>query len=66
MHLKRKSQNTSQIKYWLIKVVNVIIKSFKDFFKINNTEMYSTYNKGKSAVAEKFIRTIKKKKNLNI
>ena len=24
--------------------------SFKDFLKINNTEMYSTYNEGKSAV----------------
>ena len=35
--------------------------SFKDFLKINNIEMYSTYNKGKSAVAERFIRTLKNK-----
>ena len=35
--------------------------SFKDFLKINNIEMYSTYNKGKSAVAESFIRTLKHK-----
>ena len=35
--------------------------SFKDFLKINNTEIYSTYNKGKSVVAERFIRTLKKK-----
>ena len=29
--------------------------------KINNTEMHSTYNKRKSVVAERFIRTLKKK-----
>ena len=34
---------------------------FKDFLKINNIEMYSTYNKGKSVVAERFIRTLKNK-----
>ena len=33
----------------------------KDFLKINNIEMYSTYNEGKSAVAERFIRTLKNK-----
>ena len=32
--------------------------SFKDFLKINNIEMYSTYNGGKSVVAERFIRTL--------
>ena len=35
--------------------------SFKDFLKINNIEMYSTYNKGKSALAERFTRTLKNK-----
>ena len=35
--------------------------SFKDFLKINSTEMYSTYNEGKSVVAERFIRTLKNK-----
>ena len=35
--------------------------SFRDFLKINNTEMYSTYNEGKSVVAERFIRTLKNK-----
>ena len=34
--------------------------SFKDFLKTNNIEMYSTYNEGKSVVAERFIRTLKK------
>ena len=28
-------------------------KSLKDFSKINNIEMYSTYNEGKSVVAER-------------
>ena len=35
--------------------------SLKDFLKINNIEMYLTYNKGKSVVAESFIRTLKNK-----
>ena len=34
---------------------------FKRFFKINNIEMYSTYNEEKSVVAERFIRTLKNK-----
>ena len=29
--------------------------------KINNIEMYSTYNEGKSVVAKRFIRTLKTK-----
>ena len=36
-------------------------QSFKDFLKINNIEMYSTYNEGKSVVAERFFRTLKNK-----
>ena len=34
-------------------------QSFKDFWKINNIEMYSTFNEAKSVVAERFIRTLK-------
>ena len=34
---------------------------FKRSLKVNNIEMYSTYNEGKSVVAEKFIRTLKNK-----
>ena len=34
---------------------------FKRYLKIKNIEMYSTYNKGKSVVAERFIRTLKNK-----
>ena len=36
-------------------------QSFKDFLKINNIEMYSTFNEEKSVVAERFIRTLKNK-----
>ena len=36
-------------------------KFFKRFLKKNNIEIYSTYNKGKSIVAERFIRTLKNK-----
>ena len=34
---------------------------FKRFSKISNIEMYSKYNQGKAVVAERFIRTLKKK-----
>ena len=34
---------------------------FKNFLKINSIEMYSSYNKGKSVVTERFIRTLKNK-----
>ena len=34
---------------------------FKVFLKINNIEMYSTYNERKSVVAERFIRTLENK-----
>ena len=36
-------------------------QSFKDFLKISNIEMYSTFNEGKSVVSERFIRTLKNK-----
>ena len=35
--------------------------TFKDFLKINKIEMYSTYNQGKSVVAERFIGTLRNK-----
>ena len=34
---------------------------FKKWLKDNKTEMYSTYNEGKSVVAERFIKTLKNK-----
>ena len=48
-------------KIWVDQGSEFYNKSFKDFLKINNTEMYSTYNEGKSVVAERFIRTLKNK-----
>ena len=36
-------------------------KNFKDFSKENDIKMYSTFNEGKSVVAERFIRTLKNK-----
>ena len=47
-------------KVWVDQGSEFYNKSFKDFLKINNIEMYSTYNEGKS-VAERFIRTLKNK-----
>ena len=49
------------MKYALIKVVNFINNLFKKFLKINNIEMYSRYNEGKSVVAERFIRMLRNK-----
>ena len=34
---------------------------FKDFLKMTNTEIYSTYSEGKTFVAERIIRTLKNK-----
>ena len=34
---------------------------FKSFLKENDTEMYSTFNEGKSVVAERFMKTLKNK-----
>ena len=34
---------------------------FKRFLKINNIEMYSKYNEGKTVVAKRFFRTLKNK-----
>ena len=34
---------------------------FKKWLKGNNIEMYSTYNEGKSVVAERFIKALKNK-----
>ena len=48
-------------KIWVDQGSEFYDKSFKDFLKINNIEMYSPYNEGKSVVAERFIRTLKNK-----
>ena len=51
--------NRKPNKIWVDQGSEFYNKSFKDFLKINNIEMYSTYNEGKSVVAERFIRTLK-------
>ena len=55
------SEGRKPNKIWTDQGSEFYNNSFKDFFKINNTEMYLTYNEGKSAVAERFIRTQKNK-----
>ena len=53
------SEGRKPSKIWVDQGSEFYNNSFKDFLKINNIEMYSTYNEGKSAVAERFIRTLK-------
>ena len=48
-------------KIWVDRDSEFYNNSFKDFLKMNNIEMYSTYNEGKSVVAERFIKTLKNK-----
>ena len=48
-------------KIWVDQGTEFYNKLFKRFLKISNSEMYSTYNEGKSVVAERFIRTLKNK-----
>ena len=48
-------------KIWFHQGSEFYNNSFKDFLEINNIETYSTYNDGKSVVAERFIRTLKNK-----
>ena len=55
------SEERKPNKIWVDQGNEFYNNSFKDFLRINNIEMYSTYNEGKSVVAERFIRTIKNK-----
>ena len=48
-------------KIWVDQGSEFYNNSFKDFLKINNIEMYSTYNERKSVAAERFIRMLKNK-----
>ena len=68
MHFKKILSDSTELhsnrkpnKIWVDQGSEFYNKSFKDFLKINKIEMYSTYNEGKSVVAEKFIRTLKNK-----
>ena len=55
------SEGRKPNKIWVDQGSEFYNKSFKDFLKINNIEIYSTYNEGKSVVAERFIRTLQNK-----
>ena len=55
------SEGRKPNKIWVDQGSEFYNNSFKDFLKINNIEMYSTYNEAKSVVAERFIRTLKNK-----
>ena len=48
-------------KIWVDQGDEFYNKLFKRVLKINNIDMYSTYNEGKSVVAERFIRMLKNK-----
>ena len=53
--------NRKPHKIWVDQGSGFYKKSFKYFLEINNIEMYSTCNEGKSVAAERFIRTLKNK-----
>ena len=55
------SEGRKPNKIWVDQGGEFYKKYFKRFLGINNIEMYSTYNKGKYVVAERFIRTLKSK-----
>ena len=50
-----------QNKTWVDQRSEFYNNIFKDFLKINNIKMYSTFNESKSLVAERFIKTLKNK-----
>ena len=54
---KRRKPN----KIWVDQGSEFYNQSLKDFKKIGNIKMYSTFNKGKSVVAKRFIKTLKNK-----
>ena len=54
------SEGRKPNKIWVNQGSEFYNNSFEGFLKINDIEMYSTYNEGKSVVAERFIRTLKK------
>ena len=60
MHSKKISKRKPN-KIWVDESSEFYNNTFKDLLKIKKIEMYSTYNEGKSAVAERFIRALKNK-----
>ena len=56
-----KQSNRKPNKIWVDKDSEFYNASFKKWLQDNDTVMYSTHNKEKSVVAERFIRTLKSK-----
>ena len=56
-----KQSNRKPNKIWVDKGSEFYNAYFKKWLQDNNIVMYSTYNEGKSVVAERFIRTLKSK-----
>ena len=52
------SEGRKPNKIWVDQGSEFCNKSFADFLKINNIDMYSTFNEGKSVIAERFIRSL--------
>ena len=53
--------NRKPNKIWVDHGSEFYNNKFKKFLKENDTEMYFTFNEGKSFVAERFIKTLKNK-----
>ena len=53
--------NKKPNKIWVDHGSEFYNNKFKSFLKENDIEMYSTFNEGKSLVAERFIKTLKNK-----
>ena len=56
-----KKSNRKPNKIWVDKGGELYNRSMKSWLEKNDIEMYSTHNEGKSVVAKRFVRTIKKK-----
>ena len=56
-----RESNTKPNKIWVDKESEFYNNSFKKWLQYNDVVMYSRNNKGKSVVAERFIRTINNK-----
>ena len=56
-----KSKGRKANKIWVDNRSEFYNNSFKNWLKDNDIEVYSIYNKGKSVVAERFVRTLKNK-----
>ena len=56
-----KQSNRKPNKIWVDQGSEFYNRDFKKWLSNNDIEMYSTYNEGKSVVAERFIRTLKNK-----